>query len=707
MRALLLGLTLLSAATGCRERGRTEATGMPSTSASASARAREIRRALAALRSEEAALRAKTDFAHLPPSSRSLGANPYALVALPGRPRAAWTAGRGVERFLGILRGDSRLVLFGEDLLPISVAPAPRSASGIATLPDGRILVVGPLDHHVARFAVSVDPVTARERVTEDGSINLADARVPRAIAADERGVVVADFAKDALGAATTAAAAGPSPAPIALSLPTCRGPFRLALTPRFVGVLCLFDHALALLERAPDGTPGRELGRIVHDGPMFGFALLPEGDGLFVAAGGVEDHPLDRRDKAFGYVDSYAYLYRFAPGKPPERLQAVNTGALGVVTPKSVTLERSATGLVVSVLGYGSDRRLELELQGPSFEPRARELPSVPGCTDVVRTDRHLICANPLFDSWIDLRDAPRTVPVRPELARDPSAEERLGEALFFTTLMAPDATSEGKRSRFTCETCHFEGGTDGRVHHSGRDDIRVSTRPLFGLFNDAPHFSRAHDPDLTAVCHNEFTVASRGNPVDPWFSLEPSRFPWLRSLGATAGMLAPEKLRGALLAFLSRFSHEESPFALGRPEPLALSDGERRGSVLFRDRCASCHAARLVADDPNSEVPFERWSELVLSAAGPLVWAKGEYAKTGVLPYVDPKGTRIPSLRRMYLKRPYLTRGSARTLDELLASVRFSDTELLHAGGEARPELRALASNERADLLAFLELL
>lgn len=702
MRTLALGLALLAVTAGCRSSAGSRTTGVASTraSASASARAGEIERALAALRSEETALRSRTDFERLPPSSRSLGSGPYALVALAPNARTPLDRG-GVPVFAGLLRGDSRLVLLDAELHELAGAAAPRSANSMATLPDGRLLVVGPLERRVARFSARSGTLV------EDGSVPLSGARVPRAVAADERTVVVADFARDSLGAAPVAAAAAAEPAPVAVSIPTCRGPFRLALTPRFAGVLCLFDHAVAVHERDADGTPGREIARITHDGPLWSFALHEDGDSLLVAAGGVEDHPLDRRDKAFGYVDSFSFLYRVSRGKPPERLLELNTAALGVVTPKTVTFESRGTGLVLSVVGYGSDHRLELDLDGALREPRPRVLPSVPGCADATRLRDRLVCANPLFDAWVDLREAPRSVPARGAAPGDPSAEERLGEALFFTTLMAPDATSEGKRSRFTCETCHFEGGTDGRVHHSGRDDIRVSTRPLFGLFNDAPHFSRAHDPDLTSVCHNEFTVASRGNPVDPWFALEPSRFPWLGSLGASAAMLSPEKLRGALLAFLSRFSHEENPFALARPAPLALSEQERRGAASFRERCASCHAARLIADDPKTEVPFERWEELVLSPSGPLVWARGDYEKVGVLPYVDPKGTRVPSLRRLYLKRPYLTRGTALTLGELLAAVRFSDSELLHAGGESRPELRALTAGERADLLAFLELL
>ena len=65
----------------------------------------------------------------------------------------------------------------------------------------------------------------------------------------------------------------------------------------------------------------------------------------------------------------------------------------------------------------------------------------------------------------------------------------------------MAPSSSSEGAKSRFSCETCHFEGYVDGRTHHTGRGDVRATTKPLVGLFNNRPHFSRALDPDLTTV--------------------------------------------------------------------------------------------------------------------------------------------------------------------------------------------------------------
>src|SRR5262249_23039879 len=138
---------------------------------------------------------------------------------------------------------------------------------------------------------------------------------------------------------------------------------------------------------------------------------------------------------------------------------------------------------------------------------------------------------------------------------ARNPLA--RLGEALFFTTLMGPWNRSDGPLSRFTCETCHFEGYVDGRVHHTGRGDVHAVNKPLLGLFNNRPHFSRALDPDLVAVAFNEFRVAGAKSGHDPWFPLSSAEFPWLARLGLTDTSFSPELLRKSLMEFLMVFNH------------------------------------------------------------------------------------------------------------------------------------------------------
>jgi hypothetical protein len=222
--------------------------------------------------------------------------------------------------------------------------------------------------------------------------------------------------------------------------------------------------------------------------------------------------------------------------------------------------------------------------------------------------------------------------------------------------------------------------------------------------------------------VCDNEFTVVSRGNPVDPWFSLETARFPWLRELGEARPSLSPSDLRRALFEFFARFTHEENPFVAAHAPAGSFTPRERHGAELFRDHCERCHAARLVANDAGTRVPFARWETLVFSAATPIVWARGDYEKTGVVPYVDREGTRIPSLRRLYLKRPYFTNGSARSLADVLERARFTDDRFLHA--ESAPARAAaspsgavehdetspsgvLDADERRALLAFLRLL
>jgi hypothetical protein len=94
-------------------------------------------------------------------------------------------------------------------------------------------------------------------------------------------------------------------------------------------------------------------------------------------------------------------------------------------------------------------------------------------------------------------------------------------------------------------------------------------------------------------------------------------------------------------------------------------------------------------------------------MSRAGPIVWGSGDYSKTGVEPYVHEKGARVPSLRRLYKKRPYFTNGSAPDLETILSAARFSGDRFYHAGAPRGDPLASLDAESRAALLAFLRLL
>ncbi|MEO8183964.1 MAG: c-type cytochrome, partial [Deltaproteobacteria bacterium] len=191
-----------------------------------------------------------------------------------------------------------------------------------------------------------------------------------------------------------------------------------------------------------------------------------------------------------------------------------------------------------------------------------------------------------------------------------------------------------------------------------------------------------------------------------DPWFALDTIQHAWLRWLGLPlVGELSAHELRQALLLHFMLATHPPNPVAVpARPWSLP----EQRGAELFRERCESCHQARLSTDEPDSRVPFESWHELVFSAAGPIVWARDSYEKTGIEPLVHPRGARVPSLRRVYAKYPYFTNGSVRSLSELLFNARWNTERFYHRAPDgADTGLSALSPAEQQALRDFLLLL
>ncbi|WP_438014014.1 hypothetical protein WMF18_24175 [Sorangium sp. So ce315] len=676
---LALALSLALAALACDGRPAS-----PAPAGGAAAPAVGAPDPLEPLRQFEASRRAAADFSRQPSSDRLLGPDPIALrpVDPRGRPAAP-----GAPALLSPLRGRDALVLLDASLRELSRAPAPASPTGVAVLPSGDVFASGEASPALFRYALrgaSIEPA---------GRLELAGVRGVRDLAAGPEGVLYAlDERAGALLTLRPGAGADGRVEVERWDEPIGAGPFRVVRLARHLLVGCLLDHTIVVL---PVGEGGRPLSggaaRIRHDGPIWSFdALEVEGGGLLLAAGGVEDHPLDRTGGSFGYIDSFVFLYRVTAGARPEvtRLAAVNVSEHGVLTPKAVALSAVPGSADVRVIatGYGGDRRAELLFRaaeaGPSAAPAVSTRPLAPGVAAMAALGGGAFAyANPLLDAW--LLDAGGEVvkrPVHDDGEDTRSGEVRLGEALFFTSLMAPWNRTDGPLSRFTCETCHFEGYVDGRTHHTGRGDVRATTKPLLGLFNNRPHFSRALDPDLTAVADNEFRVAGALSGHDPWFSVSRDIAPWLADLGvfdvdragrAGRAELSPEALRRALMSFLMAFSHRTNPAVVGRAGFTAL---ERDGARVFRDRCARCHAPVLRSDDPGSAVPFERWEELVLAPEGAIVWGKAGYEKTGVVPYVHEQGARVPSLRRLYKKRPYFTNGSARTLRDVLERARFA---------------------------------
>jgi hypothetical protein len=680
--------------------------------------------ALQPLRDFESARRASADFAHFPASDATLGSDPYALHRVTVSDPTVASPSARLPQFVGLLRGSSAIVALDASLREIARLDAPSSASSMAITKTGDIFVAGELSHAIQRFRFTSGDLRL------DGSIDLPDVRAIRGLASGPEGVLYVVEEHDSrlltlkLGAEEGASVGDRGSRPPHISFrrsdaPIGHGPLRIARVGQYVLVDCFLDHAIVVRRVDAGGLPvARGEVRIVHDGPIWGFDAIEipkEGagpPGLLVAAGGVEDHPLDRTEGSFGFIDSFVYLYR-VQGSSVTRLAAVNVSALGLITPKAVHLSLSQNGSFdLIALAYGSDKWARLEWSHEpeaNVEPRISTYPCPPGSASMEPIgDGSFAVANPLLDAWVHLSSTDggkaEIVHVRDSKSNGRSVDSRMGEALFFTSLMAPWDKSDGRLSRFACETCHFEGYVDGRTHHTGRGDIRATTKPLLGLFNNKPHFSRALDPNLTSVADNEFRVAGAKSDRDPWFTVSPKDIPWILEFGVSDEAWTPVHLRRALMTFLMDFSPRPNPDVLGRE---AWSKVERRGAEVFRDRCESCHSARLVTDDPSTRVPFEGWEPLVLAREGPIVWARAEYEKTGVEPYVNENGARVVSLRRLFKKYPYFTNGTAKSLQALLDRVRYGETSFFHDRAPEGTALRSLTTREKEDLLAFLDLL
>jgi hypothetical protein len=635
---------------------------------------------LVPLRAFEQERRAQAKFAEAETSDRTFGADPYDLVAL------------GDGKLAGILRGRDAVVLLDDSLAEtarITVAKAPSALAAYegparGALRPGDLLVTS-----------EVEPVITHLR---DGKrladIPLAGVTAARAIAVTPNGTIhVVEEHSDSLVSLTPRADGSFDRKSRALP----RGPMRIAKTANGIVVASVTGHTLTVIDDAQVLTTK-------IDGPFWSVAAHDVDAGTIIVAGGAEDHPLDRREGFFGFVDSFVYVFfRAKGGAELVRVAAINTSEHHVVLPKAIAFTDATHA---TVAGYASPRLLHLAwTHGPSAPPEISTSNAIPGTSTLVATPRALVAANPLADAWI-LYDGkgPRVVHVTDDRPTPPRV--RLGEALFFTELMAPSNKTDGALSRFTCETCHFEGYVDGRTHHTGRGDVHATTKPLVGLFNNRPHFSRALDPDLSAVAENEFRVAGAHSGTDPHFAVDAAdpQHAWLGALRLDKASYTAVELRLAFMDFLMAFSHRPNPRAVRSEGGRSFSALERRGAEAFRDKCEGCHQARVAADVADSRVAFDRWESLVLSERGPLVWASEGYQKTGVVPYVHENGARTPSLRRLYKKKPYFTNGTAGDVRTVLERVRFVGSETKHDG---TTEGAALDRETIESLEAFLDLL
>ena len=229
------------------------------------------------LRAFETARRDATDFRTLPSSDLATGPDPVAIRQLPGK-----------SLLVGLLRGSSALVLLDEQLREVQRLATPRAPSGMAVSPAGDVFVSAETSPAIARY-------TLRDgRLVRHASIPLPGVRSVRAVAAADEGVlyVVEDHDHRLLTVDLRGRVLAGDAAPV------CLGPRHVLRTEHHVLVDCILAHTVVVRPVDARGVPlGAGEVRITHDGPIWSVDAHETADGLMLGLGGVEDHPLDRRD--------------------------------------------------------------------------------------------------------------------------------------------------------------------------------------------------------------------------------------------------------------------------------------------------------------------------------------------------------------------------------------------------------------------------
>jgi hypothetical protein len=354
-----------------------------------------------------------------------------------------------------------------------------------------------------------------------------------------------------------------------------------------------------------------------------------------------------------------------------------VDLGAAGLIDPTALALFGDAVAVVATgsravalhTPGRPGLRRLEVGA-GPSF---ALSLPDgrlvVPGRLD----DRVHVVGGGAAASVLDLGDG--AAPTLVELGELLFTERHLGEA------------GDGAH---TCNSCHWDGGTDHRRHPGYREARWEQNRSLAGLGMVAPPFTAMQASTLSEAVDGLVEVLADGHGS----GRTPSRVPFRASLRGRPIELDEGEVRRALLHFLMRRPVERGPWR--RPDG-AFTAEARAGAALFLRDCASCHETSTGM----------RRRERVRGLAGllgtlrrrPLVFGAPVAVDVGVRPPLTPAGARVSPLLEPWRGGPYFSNGSAPSLDAVLRRSR-PGTGPVHAPGGAP----FYGESDRRRLLAFL---
>ena len=615
------------------------------------------------------------------------------------------------DQYLILLKNPSEVLLTDRALNLVDRQVTPQSPSGWTLLQDRFLFVSGELSPEIQLFEVTVKGLLPRTRFRVQGVASVRDlVYVP-----SSRSLFLLDeFHRRLIQVTLPRDWQNQKHLKIEQkAYPLGAGPIQIRAHDNHLLINLLLEHTLMIVPLTQGRPDFSRASRINHDGPIWAFDAVAQHDSLVIAAAGVENRPLNRLGGEFGYMDSFLYLYtlsrrdgvyRWSPRDRDnsKHFTQANLSEIDVITPKAVKLAApSKDSLTVWVSAFGSAKVARFKFDQSKIL-LAGTFDVIPGTTDFVivpksqssgvlnKNHQTMIMTNSLLDGIYRVKlevggSEYKRVKELPSAPSGLSWQSRIGELLFFTTLLTPHNRSEGELSRFTCEACHFDGTIDGRVHYTGREHVFATTKPLRGLANNVPLFSRAGDKSLASMVLAEFRVANQKRQGS--FSVDTSKYPWLEGIENLPKVLSPRDLRMAFLSFFVEYRHRPNSWRL-RSEK--LSPKALQGLAVFRERCEYCHQAIISTRQGNS-LPYDDWVEWLEARGKDLVWGAPFYMKTGIKPYVHRAGARVPSLRRVQQKYPYFTNGSSPTLRHLLSRFRYRDLTAWHHYEDSSEEAEA----------------
>lgn len=281
---------------------------------------------------------------------------------------------------------------------------------------------------------------------------------------------------------------------------------------------------------------------------------------------------------------------------------------------------------------------------------------------------------------------------PIKPEVFE-------LGRALFYDPILSNDNT-------ISCGSCHQQfvafANAGHKFSHGINDQLGKRNAPA--LFNLNWHKTFMHDGGI-----NHIEVQPLGpiqNPIemDLKFSeaiarlIASTKYRDLFKKAYGTEEITDTKMLKAMAQFMGLMYSYNSKYDLYKrhEDGVTFSDAQLRGYSLFLAKCNACHTEPLFTDD--------NFRSNGLSV-NPFLNDSGRAHITG-LPE-DRYKFKQPSLRNIALTAPYMHDGRYQTLEECLDHYTNNVTNQVNLDPLLQPNGLALTSQEKSDIIAFLNTL